>query len=113
MMGTHNIRFAEVQEQYLKTRDKKLLDQMYLICLKLAERYLKKYAYSHRLTLDIAGFAHDSAAYVIGMYLKKPGFRLEPLSGYLYCCCKSAMWRDKTWDKKTVSMEPLVEMELI
>jgi hypothetical protein len=47
------------------------------------------------------------------MYLRKPGFRLEPLSGYLFRCCNTVMWKDKAWDKKTVSLEPLADMELI
>jgi hypothetical protein len=113
MTGTHNIRFAAVQEEYLKNRDKKHLDQMYRICLELAVRYIAKYARSRGLLLDSEELAHDAAAYIIGMYLRKPDFRLEPMAGYVFRCCNSIMWRDKTWDKKTVSMEPLVEMELI
>jgi hypothetical protein len=111
--GTHNIRFAEVQAEYLKERDKKHLNQMYLLCFELAKRYIAKYARVRGLALDVAELAHDSAAYVIGMYLRKSDFRLEPMSGYMCRCCNSIMWKDKTWDKKTVSMEPMVEMELI
>jgi hypothetical protein len=113
MTGTHNVRFAAAQEEYFKKRDKKHLDQMYRICFEMAGRYIAKYARGRGLRLDSKELAHDAAAYVIGLYLQKPDFRLEPMSGYMCSCCNSIMWRDKTWNKKTVSMEPLVEMELI
>jgi hypothetical protein len=113
MTGTHNIRFAEVQEKYVKDRKSAYLDQMYLICLELAKRYIAKYARGRGLTLDTDELAHDSVAYVIGRYIVNPDFRLNPMSGYLFRCCNSIMWRDKTWNKKTVSLEPLVEMECI
>jgi hypothetical protein len=113
MKGTCDRQFAEVQAEYLETRDKKHLDRMYLISAELAAYYIAKYARVHGLYLDIDDLAHDSAAYIIGIYLRKPEFRINPLSGYLYRCCDSMMWRDKTWNKKTTPLEPLVDMELI
>jgi hypothetical protein len=113
MTGTHNLQFAKVQAEYLDTRDKKHLDRMYLISAELAARYIAKYARERGLYLDIDDLAHDSAAYIIGLYLRKPEFRINPLSGYLFRCCNSMMWRDKTWNKKTTPLEPLVDMELI
>jgi hypothetical protein len=111
--GTHNIRFAEAQAGYLRARDNTHLDQMYRICRELAAIYTAKYARGRGLNLSIDEIAHDSAAGIISMYLRKPEFRLEPLSGYLFRCCNTAMWKDRNWDKKTVSMEPLIDMELI
>jgi hypothetical protein len=113
MTGTHNIRFAEAQASYLETREKRHLDRMYRICADLAEKYIAKYARRRDLDIDIAELAHDGAASLIALYIRKPEFRLEIMCGYLYRCCNTAMWRDKTWNKKTVSLEPMVEMELI
>jgi hypothetical protein len=105
MTGTHNIRFAQVQEEYIKTRDSKYLEEMYKICVELAGNYIRKYARQRGLYLNIAELAHDSAVYIIGRYIDKPHFRLEPLSGYLFLCCNSTMWRDKEWDRRKVSFD--------
>jgi hypothetical protein len=105
MTGTHNIRFAELQEKYLETREGRYLGEMYLVCAELAANYIRKYARSRGLRLDTDTLAHDSASCLIDIYIRKPGFRVEPLSGYLYRCCNSTMWSDKTWNRRTVSLE--------
>jgi hypothetical protein len=105
MAGMHNERFALLQEKYLEARDSRLLGKMYGICVELAMNYIKKYARQRGLRLDAEEPAHDSAAYIIGRYIKDSSFKLEPLSGYLFLCCNSAMWRDKDWNKRTASFE--------
>jgi hypothetical protein len=113
MNVNHNVLFDQAQEEYLKTLDKKHMDQMYLICRELAKRYIAKCARARGLNIDVDERAHDASTILIGMYLRKPDFRLNLMSGYMCRCCNSVLWKDKTWNKKTVSMEPLIEMELI
>jgi hypothetical protein len=105
MTGTHNIQFSQVQVEYLKAYERKYLDEMYRICADLAAIYIQKYARGRNLRLDTAELAHDSAAYLIGRYIENPGFKLEPLSGYLFRCCNGVMWRDKEWNRRKVSFE--------
>jgi hypothetical protein len=105
MTGPHNIRFSQAQEKYFEKREGKYLREMYVICAELSAVYIAKYAAGRHLSLNVDELSHDSASYVIARYLQKPDFRLNPLSGYLFRCCNSVMWRDKAWDKRKVSFE--------
>jgi hypothetical protein len=82
---------------------------MYRICAELAAIYISKYARGRHLRLDTADLAHDSAASLIARYIDKPDFKLELLSGYLFRCCNTTMWRDKEWNKRKVSFEDWME----
>jgi hypothetical protein len=84
MDKTHNSRFSELQDEYLKTRDEKYLNRMYRLCVDIASNYIGKYAKGKGLNLDITELSHDSAVYVIEQYLKKPGFRIERISAYMH-----------------------------
>jgi hypothetical protein len=105
MTGTHNIRFAHIQEEYFKTRDNKHLTEMYLLCAEVAANCIGKYARTHRLALNIDEFAHDTATYVINRYLENAQFKLDPMTGYILLCTKGVMFRDKNWNKRKVSFE--------
>jgi hypothetical protein len=114
MTRTHNEQFLKVQKEYLKTRDQKYLDPMYRVCFELAKKFVLILTRRFGLGfMDIDELAHDSAVKVINLYITKPGFKVKSINACLNFCCMEAMRHNKTWNKKTVSMEPLVEMELI
>jgi hypothetical protein len=103
--GTDNIEFARVQKEYLKTRDKKHLTEMYLLCAKVAANCIKKHCRQHGLFLEIDELAHDTATYVINRYLENTDFKLDPMVGYVLLCSKGIIYADKTWNKRKVSLE--------
>jgi hypothetical protein len=114
MTGTYNARFLEAQEKYLETRDKKYLDRMYRVCLETAKRFVSVLTRRFGLPyMNIDELAHDASVILINLYIEKQKFKVKSINASLNFCCMKAMARDKTWNKKTVSMEPLVEMELI
>jgi hypothetical protein len=105
MTGTHNIRFAGIQEEYLKTGDKRHLTGMYLLCAEVAANCIKKYCRERRLYLPVDELAHDTATYVINRYLKDADFKLNPMTGYVLLCSKGIMFADKNWNRRKVSFE--------
>jgi hypothetical protein len=104
----HNERFAELQEQYLKTRSGGCLSRMYRLCADLAGNYIRKYARERRLELDAADLSHDSAVYVIEQYLKKPGFKIKRISAYMYYGCLKTLGRDKKWEQGRTSYDDYI-----
>jgi hypothetical protein len=116
MDKTHNSRFLELQDEYLKTRDEKYLNQIYLLCVEMAANYIRKYARERGLNLDIVELAHDSAVYVIAQYLRKPEWRVEQLSAYMYHGYKKVLFdeKNKNWEQRTVSYDNrLIRAELV
>jgi hypothetical protein len=105
MAKKHNARFAELQEEYLKTRDHAYLDKMYRLCVEIATNYITKYARERGLQLDVPGLSHDSAIYAIEQYLKKPGFRINRISAYMHFGCVKTLYRDKDRDQREVSYD--------
>jgi hypothetical protein len=108
MAKTHNVQFAELQEEYLTTRDPKLLGKMYLLCVEVASNYIRKYARTRGLSLDIPELSHDSAIYAIEQYLKKPGFRIKYIATYMRLGAIKNMFRDKEHDQQEVSYDDLM-----
>jgi hypothetical protein len=102
---THNSRFMELQDEYLKTGDGKYLGMMYSLCIDVASNYIGKYARERGLLLDIPELSHDSAVYVIERYLKKPGFRIERISAYIHFGCIKSLFRNKEQEQREVSID--------
>jgi hypothetical protein len=102
---THNEQFAELQEQYLKTRSGEHLSRMYLLCIDIASNYIAKYARVRRLELDVAELSHDSAVFVIEQYLRKPEFRVNRISAYMHFGCIKNLYHDAKRDYLEVSYE--------
>lgn len=102
---THNSRFFEMQDEYLKTGDGKYLGMMYSLCVDIASNYIGKYARERGLPLDIPELSHDSAVYVIEQYLKKPGFRIERISAYMHFGCIKNLFRNKEREQREVSYD--------
>lgn len=105
---THNSLFAELQEEYLRTRGHKCLDRMYRLCVDMATNYIRKYARDKGLPLDIPELAHDSAVYVIEQYLKKPGFRIDRISAYMHFGCVKSLFRNKEREQREISYEEFI-----
>jgi hypothetical protein len=108
MAKTHNSQFAELQEEYLKTRDHRYLDKMYRLCVEVATNYIRKYARKRGLQLDIPELSHDSAIYAIEQYLRKPGFRIESISAYMHLGCVKNLFGNKDRDQREASYDDLL-----
>jgi hypothetical protein len=99
------LQYMALQAKYLETRDNMFLDKMYLMCLEIATRYIKKVASARKIYLEVNDLAHDATSYVICRYINDLNFRLNPMAPYIFLACKSAMSRDKTWNMRKVSFE--------
>jgi hypothetical protein len=80
---------------------------MYRLCVEIATNYITKYARKRGLRLDIPELSHDSAIYAIEQYLKKPEFRINRISAYMYLGCIKNLFRDKDRDQREVSYEEM------
>jgi hypothetical protein len=85
----HNEQYRNLQMEYLKTKDNATLIKMYLLLRTAVKNYLRKYARTLNLKLDIGELSHDAAMYIIHRYIKplkpnKKPFRVERLSAYIY-----------------------------
>jgi hypothetical protein len=100
--GKHNIQFAKLQDEYLATRDAKILNKMYLVCADLAIIYMRKQAFSLSHYIDFSEVAHESATYIICRYITKPDFKLTILSAYIFRCCNSAISQKLKQNKREI-----------
>jgi hypothetical protein len=111
MRQVHNDIYNELQNQYLETRDNKILGDMYLIASEVARNYIQKYKRGKNLNLDVDGLSHDSATYCIEKYLDRENFKIENISSYVYFGFLKAMFKDKNYDKE-FSLEALSNEEI-
>ena len=114
---THNARFAELQTEYLKTRSKKTLGEMYSVCSECLKNYLRSYERKHNFTFsddDFKDRLQDACLFVITKYLTKPDFKIEKLSAYAYYGFLKACFNQKLLDKDKheTSFEVWAETEL-
>lgn len=108
---THNEIFAELQEKYYKTNDKKILEEMYLLLLEFYKNYITDYARKRGLKFSketIDDLKVEMAERTISHYLKNPHFRIENLSAYGYFDFIKIITQNKTEDRN-FSLEQLVE----
>ena len=102
-----------IQNKYLKNRDPKYLNDLYLVLLKYAEGKIKKilngsiYYDAEKLQEK----AHDAATQFIEYYLKKPNFKVDfSFGGFLSWQIKSVLWNktDQDFDK-TFSLNSMID----
>jgi hypothetical protein len=105
MKYDHNEKYNELQTEYLKTRDSKILGKMYEIAKEIAGNYIKKYCYKKGIRLNIEELSHDSALFVIEQYLRKPNFMIGKLSSYIYFGVIKCMFNNSGIEQKEVSYE--------
>jgi hypothetical protein len=102
----HNALYNDLQEKYLETRDKKLLEKMYGIAGEAARNYLRKYCGKKGIRLNnLEELAHDSALFVIEQYLRKPLFKVRKLSAYIYFGVIKVLYKDRKREMSEVSYE--------
>ena len=107
----HNEMFADLQEKYYKTNDKKVLEEMYLLLLEFYRNYITDYARKRGLKFTkekIDDLKTEMAERTISHYLKNPDFRIENLSAYGYFDFIKIITQNKTEDRN-FSLEQLVE----
>ena len=107
----HNELFAELQEKYYKTNDKKVLEEMYLLLLEFYKNYITDYARKRGLKFTkekIDDLKIEMAERTISHYLKKEDFRIEKLSAFGYFDFIKIITQNKTEDKN-FSLEQLIE----
>ena len=107
----HNELFADLQEKYYKTNDKKILEEMYLLLLEFYRNYIIDYARKRGLKFTkekIDDLRTEMAERTISHYLKNPHFRIEKLSAYGYFDFIKIVVQNKTEDKN-FSLEQLIE----
>ena len=107
----HNDLFADLQNKYYKTNNKKVLEEMYLLLLEFYKNYITDYARKRGLKFTkekIDDLRSEMAERTISHYLKNPHFRIEKLSSYGYFDFIKIITQNKTEDKN-FSLEKLVE----
>ena len=107
----HNELFADLQNKYYKTNNKKVLEEMYLLLLEFYRNYITDYARKRGLKFTketIDDLRTEMAERTISHYLKKPDFRIEKLSSYGYFDFIKIITQNKTEDRN-FSLEQLIE----
>ena len=107
----HNELFANLQNKYYKTNDKKILEEMYLLLLEFYKNYITDYARKRGLKFTkekVDDLRAEMAERTVSHYLKNPNFRIEKLSSYGYFDFIKIITQNKTEDKN-LSLEKLVE----
>lgn len=107
----HNELFAELQNKYYQTNDKKVLEEMYLLLLEFYKNYITDYARKRGLKFTkekVDDLKVEMAERTISHYLRNPNFRIEKLSSYGYFDFIKIITQNKTEDRN-FSLEQLVE----
>ena len=107
----HNELFADLQEKYYKTNNKKVLEEMYVLLLEFYRNYITDYARKRGLKFTkekIDDLKVEMAERTISHYLKNPHFRIEKLSSYGYFDFIKIITNNKVEDRN-FSLEQLVE----
>jgi hypothetical protein len=107
---THNELYEALQQEYLQTRDSKILGKMYEIAKQAAFNYIKKYCQQRGLfNLDTEELSHDASLFVIEQYLRKPEFRVNKISAYIHFGVKKVLYKDKEKEMCEVSYDEYIE----
>jgi hypothetical protein len=110
-MKTHNDSYNELQKEYLKERDNKILGKMYEIAKQVSFNYINKYCKKKGIILNIEELSHDSALFVIEQYLRKPEFKVKKISAYAYFGTIKSLFKNKKIEMTEISYEELCEKE--
>ena len=107
----HNELFDDLQNKYYKTKNKKVLEEMYVLLLEFYRNYITDYAKKRGLKFakeKIDDLRTEMAERTISHYLKNPNFRIEKLSSYGYFDFIKIITQNKTEDRN-FSLEQIVE----
>jgi hypothetical protein len=111
----HNDEYVKQQDLYFENKDNKILSdkalsKMYLIAKEAAYNYIKKYCNQRGLHhLDMEEKSHEAAIFVIEQYLKKPEFKVEKISAYVYFGVRKVLFKNKEIEQMEVSYEEMIE----
>ena len=108
---SHNELFAQLQDKYYQTNNKKVLEEMYLLLLEFYKNYITDYARKRGLKFTkekVDDLKVEMAERTISHYLKKEDFRIEKLSSYGYFDFIKIITQTKTEDRN-FSLEQLIE----
>jgi hypothetical protein len=111
----HNEEYSKQQDLYIKNKNDKSLSnralgKMYEIAKNAAYNYIRKYCQQRGLHhLDIEEKSHDAALFVIEQYLKKPEFKVEKISAYIYFGVSKALFKNKDIEQMEVSYVEIME----
>jgi hypothetical protein len=109
-MIPHNEQYEALQTKYMKTKDNKILGDMYSIAKQCAFNYIRKYCQQKGLHhLDIEEKSHEAALFVIEQYLKKPEFKVEKISAYVYFGVRKTLFKNKDIEQMEVSYDEIME----
>jgi hypothetical protein len=107
---THNEIYESLQNNYLETRDNRILGKMYEIAKEAAANYIRKYSRQRGLfNLDIEEKSHDSALFVIEQYLRKPDFKVDRISAYIHFGTRKALFKNKDIEMNELSYDEILE----
>jgi hypothetical protein len=110
-MKTHNDLYDELQGEYLKGRDNKILEKMYKIARQISFNYINKYCKKKGIILNIEELSHDSALFVIEQYLRKSEFKVKKISAYAWFGVIKNLFKNKKIEMTEISYEELCEKE--
>jgi hypothetical protein len=107
---SHNARYNDLQNEYLKKRDSRILTKMYETAKEVSYNYLRKYCQRKGIRLrNLAELSHDSAMFVIDQYLRKPDFKILRISAYIHFGVIKTLFRNKDTETSEVSYEGIIE----
>lgn len=108
----HNEKYALLQEQYLQTRDKKVLGDMYQIIWQIEKNYINKYCQKNHIKMDdisMADHIENACTFIIEQYLRKPEFKIEKISAYCHFGMLKSLFTDKDMEMSEDSWDELIE----
>jgi hypothetical protein len=111
----HNEEYSKQQDLYLENKNNKILadkalGKMYLIAKEAAYNYIKKYCNQRGLYhLDIEEKSHEAALFVIEQYLKKPEFKIDKISAYVYFGVKKSLFKNMDIEMNEMSYDEMIE----
>jgi hypothetical protein len=111
----HNDEYTKQQEIYFENKNNKILSnkalsKMYLIAKEAAYNYIKNYCKQRGLyNLDIDEKYHEASVFVIEQYLKKPEFKVNKISAYIYFGIQKSLFHNKDIEMNECSLEELNE----
>ena len=109
----HNALFADAQERYLQTRDKKVLAEMYSIMLDYCCNLFIQYTHHKGLYWtdeEITEKACDASSRLIERYIRNPDYKVTvSLSAAAHFEKLWVLYNDKDYEMNRVSLEQLTD----
>lgn len=100
--------FNELQNEYLKTKSKKILGDMYLLILKVCKNGIGNYCEKRHFKFSYDDFEEKSeiaAIFIIERYLKNPNFKIDKLSSYCHFALLKGLFSSYEIDKNETRLD--------